>query len=127
MTDHNAPAAVAARLAAILAKKPDWYDAAPFRFENGVGEDWGARIRRENGKIFVDLTGCDVEYEVRSVPVSTRGGISMLFQRFGWVLSEDEILFLLAVLSVAKERAAQLEAATHRKMNANSPSKKDAP
>ena len=52
MTDRDHPDVIAARLAAIRAKKPDWYDAAPFRFENVLGEDWGARIRSEDGKIF---------------------------------------------------------------------------
>lgn len=113
-TDDNSDEAIAARLAALRAKRPDWYDAAPFRFENGLGEDWGARIRSEGGKTYVDLTGCDVGYEVRSVLVPSafmrevrqeQIEVAKLVSLFRWVLGHDEIHFVVAVAAVARQRA----------------------
>lgn len=120
MTDRDHPDVIAARLAAIRAKKPDWYDTAPFRFENVLGEDWGARIRTEDGKIFVDFTGCDVEYEVRSAQVTSHHNIAL--SPIGcWVLGEDEIIFFYAILTLAKERAIVQEALAASKQKEGTP------
>jgi len=85
------------------AKKPDWYDSASFKFENGLGEDWAARIRHDGLNTFVDVTGVDVEYEVRTARL-TKTILKLHTGSFGWILDDQEILFVSAVIMAAEER-----------------------
>jgi hypothetical protein len=79
-------------------RRPDWYEGAPFRFENRLGEHWAARIREEGTEVFVDVTGIDVDYEVRSLRFGGR------MPTKPWILGPEEAFFFDALFMVAKQR-----------------------